>query len=56
MRTALLLEDIHLRAFKNLGNLIVRSYFRVFAWFSFAIFFIVLYSLVLRVFIGYQFD
>lgn len=45
-----------MQAFKNLGSLIVRNYFRAFAWFSFAMFLVVLYAFVFRVYTGYAFD
>ncbi len=56
MRTILLVKEIYLDAFKNLGNLIVRNYFKFFAWFSFAMFLIVLYAFVFRIWTGFPFD
>lgn len=56
MKTVLLFKEIYLEAFKNLGNLIVRNYFRVFFWFSFAMFLVVLYAFIFRVVTGFPFD
>jgi hypothetical protein len=56
MKTLLLVKEIYLDAFKNLGNFIVRNYFRAFAWFSFAMFMVVLYAFVFRVYTGFPFD
>ncbi|WP_198944427.1 DUF6747 family protein [Robiginitalea sediminis] len=56
MKTLLLVKEIYLDAFKNLGNLIVRNYFRAFAWFSFAMFLVVLYAFVFRISTGFPFD
>lgn len=56
MKTTLLLKEIYLEAFRNIGNLIVRHYFKAFAWFSFAMFFVVLYAFVFRVWTGFPFD
>lgn len=56
MRTILLVKEIYFEAFKNLGNLIVRNYFKFFAWFSFAMFAIVLYAFVFRIWTGFPFD
>lgn len=43
-------------AFRNLGSFIVRNYFRAFAWFSFAMFLVVLYAFLFRVYTGFPFD
>ena len=56
MKPALLLKEIYLEAFRNIGNLIVRNYFKAFTWFSFAMFFMVLYAFVFRVSTGFPFD
>lgn len=56
MKTVLLLKEIYLEAFKNLGNLIVRNYFRAFAWFSFVMFLVVLYAFLFRLWTGFAFD
>jgi hypothetical protein len=56
MKTTLLIREIYLEGFRNLGNLVVRNYFKVFAWFSFVLFFIVLYAFIYRVSTGFAFD
>lgn len=56
MKTLLLVKEIYLEAFKNLGSFVVRNYFRAFAWFSFAMFLVVLYAFVFRVYTGFPFD
>ncbi|MBD1261413.1 hypothetical protein HZY62_12485 [Maribacter polysiphoniae] len=56
MKTTLLIKKIYEEGFRNLGHLMVKNYFKVFAWFSFAMFFIVLYAFVYRVSTGFAFD
>ncbi|MEK6153370.1 DUF6747 family protein [Flavobacteriaceae bacterium 3-367] len=56
MKTMLLIRGIYLDAFKNLGNFIVREYFKAFAWFSFIMFAVVLYAFIFRVSTGFIFD
>ncbi len=56
MKTVLLLKDLYLQAFRDLGNYLVRNFFRVFAWFSFAMFVVVLYAFVFRLATGFAFD
>ncbi len=56
MKNVLLIKQIYLDAFKNLGHYIVRSYFKVFAWFSFICFLIVLYAFIFRVVTGFAFE
>ncbi len=56
MKKILLIKEIYLEAFRNLGNVILRKYFEVFAWFSFALFLIVLYAFIFRLSTGFAFD
>ncbi|SDL49268.1 DUF6747 family protein [Kriegella aquimaris] len=56
MKTVLLLREVYIEGFKNLGSLIIKKYFKVFAWFAFAMFFIVLYAFIYRVATGFAFD
>ena len=56
MKTALLIKEIYVQAFRNLGSLIVRNYFRAFAWFSFVMFLVVLYAFVFRLATGWAWD
>ncbi len=56
MNKLLLFKEIYLQAFKNLGNLILRRYFEFFAWFCFAMFLVVLYAFIFRLWTGFPFD
>lgn len=56
MKTILLLKQIYLEGFRNLGNFLVKKYFKVFAWFSFFMLIVVLYAFIFRVATGFAFD
>ena len=56
MKTILLFKEIYIEGFRNLGHYLVKNYFKAFAWFSFMMFFVVLYAFVFRVFTGFAFD
>ena len=56
MKKILLIKEIYLEAFRNIGNLILRKYFEAFAWFCFALFLIVLYAFIFRLSTGFAFD
>ena len=56
MKTILLLKEVYVEGFRNLGNFIIKKYFKLFAWFSFAMFIIVLYAFIYRVVTGFAFD
>ena len=56
MKTTLLIREIYLEGFRNLGHIIIKKYFKAFAWFSFVLFFIVLYAFIYRVSTGFAFD
>lgn len=56
METILLVREIYLEGFRNLGNFIVKNYFKVFAWFSFSLVFLALYALIFRIATGFAFD
>lgn len=56
MKKLLLIKEIYLEAFRNIGNIILRKYFEAFAWFSFALFLIVLYAFIFRLWTGFPFD
>lgn len=45
-----------MEAFRDLGNFLIKNYLKVFAWFSFAMFAVVLYAFVFRVATGFVFD
>ncbi|MBC8769420.1 hypothetical protein H4O18_15590 [Arenibacter sp. BSSL-BM3] len=55
METILLFKEIYLNGFKQLGSWLVKSYFKAFAWFSFAMFLVVLYAFGYRLFTGFSF-
>ena len=56
MKNVLLIKEIYLEAFRNLGHAFVKSYFKLFSWFCFASFLIMLYAFVFRVSTGFAFD
>ncbi len=56
MKTTLLIREIYLEAFRNLGSALVKSYFKAFSWFCFASFAIMLYAFIFRVATGFSFD
>lgn len=56
MKTALLLKELYLEAFRDLGHYLVRNYFKLFSWFSFAMFFVALYAIIFRLSTGFAFD
>ncbi len=56
MKTLLLVKEIYADGFKNLGSIITQNYFKIFAWFSFAMFVVVVYAFVFRVVTGFAFD
>jgi hypothetical protein len=56
MKTALLIKNIYLEGFRNLGNFMVRNYFKGFMWFTMSMFTVVLYAFLFRVFTGFPFD
>jgi hypothetical protein len=56
MKTTLLIKEIYAQAFRDLGHYFVRNYFKLFAWFSFAMFIVVLYAFIFRLSTGFAFD
>jgi len=56
MKNVLLIKEIYLEAFRNLGHTIVKSYFKAFTWFCIASFTIMLYAFVFRLSTGFAFD
>ena len=56
MKTILLMKEVYLEGFRNLGNYLIRNYFKAFAWFSFTMFIVVLYAFVFRVYTGFAFQ
>lgn len=55
MNTLYTIKDIYTEAFKNLEHFITKNYFRLFAWFSFSMFAVVVYAFVFRVATGFAF-
>ncbi|MEJ1223187.1 DUF6747 family protein [Sediminicola sp. 1XM1-17] len=56
MKTILLVRNIYLEGFKNIGNFVVRNYFKGFAIFSFIMFTVVIYAFVFRLMTGFAWD
>ncbi|NNL15471.1 MAG: hypothetical protein HKO81_02370 [Flavobacteriaceae bacterium] len=56
MKTLSLIKQIYLQGFQDLGNHFVKSYFKIFAWFGFAMYGIVVYAFLFRVSTGFAFD
>lgn len=56
MKNVLLIKEIYIEAFKNLGHALVTSYFKAFSWFCIASYIIMLYAFVFRVSTGFAFE
>ncbi|MEC3963955.1 DUF6747 family protein [Flagellimonas halotolerans] len=56
MKKLLLVKEIYIEGFRNLGHFLIEKYFKIFAWFSFILFFIVLYAFIYRLSTGFAFD
>ena len=56
MKTTLLIKEIYLEGFRNLGNYILKNYLKVFSWFCFALIAVGAYALVFRLIPGFAFD
>lgn len=55
MNAILLLKEIYMEGFRNLGNFMIKKYFKIFAWFAFAMFSLVLYAFIYRISTGFAF-
>lgn len=55
MKTTLLIREIYLEGFKNLGNYILKNYLKIFTWFSFFLIGVALYALIFRMTTGFAF-
>ena len=55
MKTTLLIREIYLEAFRNLGNYLMKNYLRVFSWFAFFLIAVGLYALIFRMSTGFAF-
>jgi hypothetical protein len=56
MKHILLLKELYLEAFKDLGSYLTRNALKIFTWFCLACLVIVLYAFVFRVATGFAFD
>ncbi len=56
MKTILLIKEIYLEGFKNIQNYVVKYSFKAFAWFTLAMFVIVLYAFLFRLLTGFVFS
>lgn len=56
MSTLHLIKEIYIEGFRNLGNLVVKNYFKVFAWFSFVMYAVGVYAFMFRVSTGFAFQ
>ncbi|WP_339655428.1 DUF6747 family protein [uncultured Maribacter sp.] len=56
MKTVLLVREIYFEGFRNLGNNIIKNSFRAFAWFTIAMYALVLYAFIERVSNGFTFS
>lgn len=51
----LLIREIYMEGFRDLGNYLVTHFFKCFAWFSFLMYLLALYAFVYRISTGFQF-
>jgi len=56
MKTILLFKEIYLEAFHNLGNYVVKHYFKAFALFTLGMFALVFYAFLFRLLTGFAFQ
>ncbi|MCK0144127.1 hypothetical protein MWU78_00520 [Arenibacter sp. F26102] len=56
MKNVLLIREIYLEAFRNMGHAFIRSLFKLMSWFCFASFLIVIYAFIFRITTGFAFD
>jgi len=56
MNTILLIKDIYLEGFRNLGAYIVKNFFKGYAWLCFVLMAIAFYALIFRISTGFAFD
>ncbi len=55
MKTTLLIKEIYLEGFRNLGHYLLKNYMKAFAWFSFCLVAVGLYALLFRMITGFAF-
>ena len=56
MKTILLIKEVYLEGFQDLGNYIAKHYFKAFAWFTLTMFAIVVYAFIFKLSTGFAFD
>ncbi|MEB8328243.1 hypothetical protein OO009_02650 [Flavobacteriaceae bacterium KMM 6897] len=56
MTKLLLIKEIYLEGFRNLGHLIIKNYLKVFSWICFALILVAMYALVYRMSTGFMWD
>ena len=56
MKTLRIVKEIYNDGFTNLGNHIVKSYLKIFAWFGFSMYAVVMYAFIFRVSTGFAFE
>ncbi|MDC6389589.1 hypothetical protein PP182_12900 [Maribacter sp. PR1] len=56
MKAIFLLKDIYREGFRNIGNYMIRNYFKAFTWFCLLMLAVVLYAFLYRLFTGFAFD
>jgi len=56
MKNIQLIREVYLEAFRNLGDAFTKNFFKVFSWFCFAAFLVVLYAFIFRVSTGFAFE
>ncbi|MFD2788210.1 hypothetical protein KCTC52924_01291 [Arenibacter antarcticus] len=55
MKKVILLKEIYLEAFRNLGHIILKRYFKAFSVFCFFLLVVVIYAFIFRVSTGFTF-
>ncbi|WP_179955100.1 DUF6747 family protein [Maribacter luteus] len=56
MKTVLLFKEIYADQFRSIKNYVLRNYFKIFTWFTMAMFAIVLYVFLFRLFTDFPFS
>jgi hypothetical protein len=55
MKTILLIKEIYIEGFRDLGNFVVKHYFKAFALFTLGMFAVVFYAFLFRLLTGFAF-
>ncbi|MET7028771.1 MULTISPECIES: DUF6747 family protein [Sediminicola] len=56
MTKLLLIKEIYLEGFRNLGHFIIKNYLKVFSWVCFSLILVAMYALVFRMSTGFVWD